>query len=1167
MLGLRLNCQGLSICDRALRKHATWSLRMLTLGIVTVSLLIYASLVPLNYQPLDWSQTIQRWKTIPWLQLGIYSRSDWIANGLVVVPSGFLLTGALRYRRGDKKGIDWLIDFGAAALVLVFLVSLVLGIELVQVWFPPRTVSRNDILAGWIGAFAGVVLWLGLGRRIIDAVDRFFGIERFGDRLAAFALFACIAGVLYSVYPLDVVVSQAEWSEKTRIGRVQWGLLPDGIPTKEWLQGLLVSALRMFPFGILGVYFSGKSVRWTWILIMGVMLEVVQLPIFSKYTSLGDVFAGWLGGACGIWLVRLTGLWDWAFRARWVWAMALVVWSIILLVAFLGRTERWVVDPVELQGRWSAFFTYPLLRYYYSSEYSALTNLMGKVISFNVLGGLVACNVMVLQRQFSFMPSASLRLLYRTAIWWAIGLSIAIGFVIEIMQIYNFPLIGDFSDVGVYALGAATGAWLTVFIACGGATDRKVATSSVIEESLGIDRPLRVPAVGSTMIRVTTIGAIGVIFLALGLLLAGIHPGWPWFQLFLVAGIFGLVYGIPRVYPLVFVVVLIAADAYPLTGQLVLQEFDSLLLGATAGLLLASSSSKQFQMGVGVSNVDSWTLFGFGLLLASFAVSLTIGLLRLPSAPWGDQLSVYFTQWNSVRVGKGILWGTVFAIVTLFSGKAIRGHTIGGWSFFFIRGCTWVGLYVGIFVAFERYLFPGLINWSDVYRATGPFFTMHIGDQHLDAFLVMVFPLVWANMLHPLATGLERWCCGLVLVLLAYAAFSTMSRATLGAVFLQVALLIYLAWLSRRMQTSEAKVRGDVGSTARGRLAGRIGIILGLITLLGLGTAISTEAIQNRFGSISQDWAGRTSHWGMILRRGTTGIGGIGIGHGLGTLPSLVAAEFGRPVPPIRWTFENQSEKPQGEILLQGDWPIYLERLVDFRDLKSVASFELEVKRRERIDGANLPDEALRITPGLVEKSVLESFGALPLPAFDVGNRWQELDFSEMEFKESERFPARWRPWSFGLSVSGQGTAILRATSRLEVMDEDRSAAIEAPAIGNRGSYPWYFTCDDHMVWRAKNFLVHAYYEQGLLGVSAWTILLGSALWRAGRRHLGVGGPISGDCKFSIDSFQAVSILGFMGVGFFGSLIDTPWILSLLLAILSMSLGPSRVYGLGADEP
>jgi VanZ family protein len=195
---------------------------MLTLGVVAVTLLIYASLLPLNYQPLDWTQTIQRWKSIPWLQLGVYSRSDWIANGLVVVPAGFLLTGALRYRRGERKGIDWLIDLGASALVLVFLVALVLGIELVQGWFPPRTVSRNDILAGWIGALAGILCWHISGRWLIGMLDRFVSKSTVDERLKICVGITCFAGIINTLYPFDIMLNWRDLKEKIAMERIDW---------------------------------------------------------------------------------------------------------------------------------------------------------------------------------------------------------------------------------------------------------------------------------------------------------------------------------------------------------------------------------------------------------------------------------------------------------------------------------------------------------------------------------------------------------------------------------------------------------------------------------------------------------------------------------------------------------------------------------------------------------------------------------------------------------------------------------------------------------------------------------------------------------------------------------------------------------------------------------
>jgi hypothetical protein len=101
--------------------------------------------------------------------------------------------------------------------------------------------------------------------------------------------------------------------------------------------------------------------------------------------------------------------------------------------------------------------------------------------------------------------------------------------------------------------------------------------------------------------------------------------------------------------------------------------------------------------------------------------------------------------------------------------------------------------------------------------------------------------------------------------------------------------------------------------------------------------------------------------------------------------------------------------------------------------------------------------------------------------------------------------------------------------------------------ISHRTSYPWIFTCDDHLVWRAKNFLVHAYYEQGLLGVAAWICLvLGS---------VSCGVRFIGSTKFDqqVIAWLGLSVLGFVIVGMFGTLIDTPWISALILGCISIT--------------
>ena len=80
-------------------------------------------------------------------------------------------------------------------------------------------------------------------------------------------------------------------------------------------------------------------------------------------------------------------------------------------------------------------------------------------------------------------------------------------------------------------------------------------------------------------------------FLAVILLLAAIgvaaaHPVWP---MWLSGGVivsFLLSCGVARAFPFLYPVLLVAGDAYPFTGQLVLQEYDSLLLGSLAGWTL-----------------------------------------------------------------------------------------------------------------------------------------------------------------------------------------------------------------------------------------------------------------------------------------------------------------------------------------------------------------------------------------------------------------------------------------------------------------------------------------------------------------------------------------------------------------------------------------------------
>lgn len=208
-------------------------------------LLIYASLVPLKYTPLSWEETQTRWRAIEWLSLGIGNRADWIANALVVMPSAFLFSGAVDYRRKSRWSLILL-----GPVIFLFLAAIVLGIELVQVWFPPRTVSQNDIFAGWVGAAVGIGTWAVFGRWMAFALECFVSLDSALARIRWIVGVLCVASIVYTVYPLDFVLSAEEFREKAATGRIRLEIAFDDFVGLENIKATFLSFGKLLPFGL-----------------------------------------------------------------------------------------------------------------------------------------------------------------------------------------------------------------------------------------------------------------------------------------------------------------------------------------------------------------------------------------------------------------------------------------------------------------------------------------------------------------------------------------------------------------------------------------------------------------------------------------------------------------------------------------------------------------------------------------------------------------------------------------------------------------------------------------------------------------------------------------------------------------------------------------------------
>ncbi|CAN5322183.1 hypothetical protein BH11PSE10_BH11PSE10_13960 [soil metagenome] len=109
------------------------------------------------------------------------------------------------------------------------------------------------------------------------------------------------------------------------------------------------------------------------------------------------------------------------------------------------------------------------------------------------------------------------------------------------------------------------------------------------------------------------------------------------------------------------------------------------------------------------------------------------------------------------------------------------------------------------------------------------------------------------------------------------------------------------------------------------------------------------------------------------------------------------------------------------------------------------------------------------------------------------------------------------------------------------------------------GMAHWFFSSDRyHLPWHIKNLGLHVLFEQGLVGVALLGALLLMALLRLafgrGREHL-------------LAPALAASLVGFLGVGLFDSLLDVPRIGFIFYVVLLFSLGLRALPGSAGAEP
>lgn len=579
---------------------------------------------------------------------------------------------------------------------------------------------------------------------------------------------------------------------------------------------------------------------------------------------------------------------------------------------------------------------------------------------------------------------------------------------------------------------------------------------------------------------------------------------------------------------------------YPWTGELVFCEYDIGLCALLGGRLAAHRWSAER---TGASTIPALTLLDWlGLLVALVAFTAGLrGWLSLPPAISGDQLSLYTTSSNALQQSKVLFFGLALIplLVTAFSDQNVDARTLA-WSRIeagFLASAVGV---VAVVLA-ERFVTVGLWDWDEELRSAGPCMTMHIGDQHIDAYWAIVLPFVLpSRWSFTISTGLR---CLLVLFV-AYAIFATMSRATIVSA-LAIATLLVVA--QSTYFTSELHCKGKVVSQPRSSyltykfvLGGLLGIVA--LSLIALILWNSGEAVPRRFANIAEGLQTRINHWQKVLQMGTRTQSQLWLGSGLGTYPIEYRKYVGRTEQPIRLV---NHPKPDGShstgMQLVAGESIYAAQLVSPH---SPLPWRVELKLRRAALGCGMQ-------VSICHQVLLQSNDCIvPSPQFENADEDQleKISFGVTQLPNDvvaskDKWRRIWSPTVLSLSATGNpGDSIeiygLKAT-------DAAGNSILRNSDHKSGSRFWFFVGDDYLVWRAENCLLHLFIETGLLGlcvvVTTCSLILARCLYIAIVKR----------------SWQAsvvfTATLGFLSIGMFGTSIDAPWLM--LLTIIQLAIG------------
>jgi hypothetical protein len=603
--------------------------------------------------------------------------------------------------------------------------------------------------------------------------------------------------------------------------------------------------------------------------------------------------------------------------------------------------------------------------------------------------------------------------------------------------------------------------------------------------------------------------AAAVIALALAIPIALSYPLAPGLLMAALMLYGGALWRWPQAWLFVIPAVLPAFDLAPWTGWLFVAEPDLFILVTIAVLAIRAPPQR----------ADFWIAGwpGAALALAVIALLSSVALgLALPG-PAGGSDNAYLRPDNALRLAKGLFLALAL-LPFLARSLRMKGEALG------VLGAGMVGglALVAAATMFERAIFTGPFNFTIPYRVVATFSSMHLGGGYIGAYVAMALPFLFALLMRSRGAGLA--IAAAIAVGAIYTLIVTFARAAYASgVLAGLVFVVAWAWAMHRR-------RAGVIAT----LVAPAALLLVLAGIV-LATAIDSKFMALRVGMVTQDLGTRERNWSSGLALRDKGIVADLIGMGLGTYPRIVLAR--RPNGNYQTNFVLERDGNFRYLALSAGLPLYFGQKVaaDRRQ-----SYILSLTLRS-------PDGKGQFTALLCEKLLLYSANCRRLEFRPKSpGRWERVGglFPGIPGDAPSRFKFLARPQDLAFVDRFPGT-------RFEIGEIRLIDAAGRNLIANgdfsSGLARWFFTDDNHSIWRIENQYLMTLFEGGVLGLAAFILFAAAALAGA-CRAVGSGEPAA--------AAVAASLAAFLWSCFFDCLLDVPRLATLfyLLAFAGIIL-------------